>query len=310
LRQRIYGICLGYEDLNDHQSLRIDPAPQTSMDREEALGSQSTFCRLENRIDRRVAVDIHKLLLEQFIASYAEPPDEIILDFDATDDPVRGNQVWRFFHGYYDHYCVLPVYVLCGDQLLVSYLRPSKIDAAKHAWAILALLVKRLREVWTEVRIIFRGDSGFCRHHMLTWCKRNGVGYLVGIAKNDALLRCIRDPMGWVEELAQHVGEKQREFFQFYSAAGTWKGRRKVIAKLEVTDQGSNPRFIVINLAGDKQALYDKVYCARGDMEREACPRGKIASRSNSWGCLPIAPVRIICGPISFGYCCRAWPTC
>jgi hypothetical protein len=133
------------------------------MDREEALGSQSTFCRLENRIDRRVAVDIHKLLLEQFIASYAEPPDEIILDFDATDDPVRGNQVWRFFHGYYDHYCVLPLYVLCGDQLLVSYLRPSKIDAAKHAWAILALLVKRLREVWTEVRIICGPISfGYC----------------------------------------------------------------------------------------------------------------------------------------------------
>jgi hypothetical protein len=145
---------------------------------------------------------------------------------------------------------------------------------------------------------------------MLTWCERNAVGYIVGIAKNDALLRCIREPMGWVEELAQRTGEKQREFFQFYYAAGTWKRRRKVIAKLEVTDQGSNPRFIVTNLAGDKQALYDKVYCARGDMEREACPRGRIASKSNSWGCLPIVPVPITGGPISFACCCRVWLTC
>jgi hypothetical protein len=191
LRQRVYGICLGYEDLNDHQTLRIDPALQSSIEREEVLGSQSTLCRLENRIDRQVAVNIHKLLLEQFIASHDEPPDELILDFDATDDPVHGRQEGRFFHGYYDHYCFLPLYVFCADQLLVSYLRPSQIDGAKHAWAILALLVKRLRQAWPEVRIVFRGDSGFCRHRMLTWCERNGVHYIVGIAKNDALLRCI-----------------------------------------------------------------------------------------------------------------------
>jgi hypothetical protein len=267
LRQRIYGICLGYEDLNDHQTLRTDPALQTSVEREEVLGSQSTLCRLENRIDRQVAINIHKILIEQFIASHDEPPEELILDFDATDDPVHGRQEGRFFHGYYDHYCFLPLYVFCGDQLLVSYLRPSQIDGAKHAWAILALLVKRLREVWPDVRIIFRGDSGFCRHHMLSWCKRNDVGYIVGIAKNEALLRCIHKPMKWVQELADLTGEKQREFYQFHYAAGTWKRRRKVIAKLEVTDQGENPRFIVTNLEGDKQHLYDEVYCARGDME-------------------------------------------
>jgi hypothetical protein len=267
LRQRVYGICLGYEDLNDHQTLRIDPALQTSIEREEVLGSQSTLCRLENRIERQVAVDIHKLLLEQFIASRDAPPEELILDFDATDDPVHGRQEGRFFHGYYDHYCFLPLYVFCGDQLLVSYLRPSKIDAAKHTWAILALLVKRLREAWPEVRIIFRGDSGFCRHRMLSWCERNDVGYIVGIAKNAALLRCIDEPMQWVQELAEQTGEKQREFFQFYYAAITWKRRRKVIAKLEVTDKGQNPRFIVTNLEADKHYLYDEVYCARGDME-------------------------------------------
>ncbi len=267
LRQRVYGLCLGYEDLNDHQTLRTDPALQSSIEREEVLGSQSTLCRLENRVDRRVAVDVYNLLLEQFIASYDAPPDELILDFDATDDPVHGRQEGRFFHGYYDHYCFLPLYVFCGDQLLVSYLRPSRIDAPKHAWAILALLVKRLRRAWPEVRIIFRGDSGFCRHHMLSWCERNAVGYIVGIAKNDALLRCIREPMQWVEELAKRTGMKMREFFQFHYAASTWKTRRKVIAKLEVTDKGPNPRFIVTNLAGDKQRLYDDLYCARGDME-------------------------------------------
>jgi hypothetical protein len=191
----------------------------------------------------------------------------LILDFDATDDPVHGNQEGRFFHGYYDHYCLLPLYVFCGDQLLVSYLRPSQIDGARHAWAILALLVKRLREVWPEVRIIFRGDSGFCRHHMLTWCERKGVGYIMGIAKNNTLLRCISEPMQWVQELADLTGEKQREFYQFHYAAGTWKRRRKVIAKLEVSAQGQNPRFIVTNLEGDKQHLYDDHYCARGDME-------------------------------------------
>lgn len=140
------------------------------------------------------------------------------------------------------------------------------IDGAKHAWAILALLVKRLRQAWPGVRIVFRGDSGFCRYHMLSWCERHGVHYIVGIAKNDAL-RCIAQPLQWVREFAELAGEKQREFYRFYYAAGTWGRWRRVIAKLEITDKGENPRFIVTNLEGDKQRLYDKVYCARGDME-------------------------------------------
>jgi hypothetical protein len=267
LRQRIYGIALGYEDLNDHATLRTDPALQSSVERDEVLGSQSTLCRLENRMDRHVAVRLHEVLIEQFIASYTTAPEELILDFDATDDAVHGRQEGRFFHGYYDHYCFLPLYVFCADQLLVSYLRPSNVDGAKHAWAILALLVKRLRQAWPEVRIIFRGDAGFCRHRMLRWCERHGVGYIVGIAKNDVLLRRIAEPLSIVERLFELTGEKQREFFTFYYAAGTWAHRRKVIAKLEVTGKGTNPRFIVTNLEGDKQSLYDKLYCARGDME-------------------------------------------
>ena len=214
-----------------------------------------------------MAVRMHEVIIEQFIASFDAPPQELILDFDATDDPVHGRQEGRFFHGYYDHYCFLPLYVFCGDQLLVSYLRPSKIDGAKHTWAILAFLVKRLRQAWPNVRIIFRGDSGFCRHHMLGWCERHNVGYIVGIAKNPTLMRKIHEPLSWVEQLVALTGEKQREFYQFHYAAGTWKQSRKVIAQLEVTDKGPNPRFIITNLEGDKQTLYDQLYCARGDME-------------------------------------------
>lgn len=267
LRQRIYGICLGYEDLNDHQTLRTDPAIQTSVERDQLLGSQSTLCRLENRVNRQTIVDLHKVLLEQFIASYDRPPEELILDFDATDDPVHGHQEGRFFHGYYDHHCFLPLYVFSGDQLLVSYLRSSKIDGAKHAWAILSLLVKRLRQAWPEVRIIFRGDSGFCRHRMLSWCERHAVGYVVGIAKNYALLRYIAEPMSIVQRLYELTGDKQREFFRFHYAASTWTKRRQIIAKLEITEKGQNPRFIITNLEHDKQWLYDELYCARGDME-------------------------------------------
>jgi len=145
---------------------------------------------------------------------------------------------------------------------------------------------------------------------MLTWCERNGVHSIVGIAKNDALLRCIAQPLQWIRELAELSGEKQREFYRFYYAAGSWSKRRKVIAKLEITEQGENPRFIVTNLESDKRRLYDEIYCARGDMEREACPWGRIASRSNSWDCSPIALAHITGGLTSFGCYCRVWLMC
>jgi hypothetical protein len=267
LRQRVYALCLGYEDLNDHATLRSDPAIQTAVDRLEPLGSQSTLCRLENRAERATAIALHRVLIEQFIASFDAPPEELILDFDATDDPVHGRQVGRFFHGYYDRYCFLPLYVFCGDQPLVSYLRPSNVDGAKHAWAILALLVRRLRQAWPAVRIVFRGDSGFCRHRMLSWCERQGVGYIVGIARNRRLEALVEEPMRLVEQLHELTGVKQREFFRLYYSAGSWSKRRQVIAKLEVTDKGRNPRFIVTNLEGDKRHLYDRLYCARGEME-------------------------------------------
>lgn len=249
-------------------------------------------------------------MIDQFIAAFDAPPDELILDFDATDDPVHGEQEGRFFHGYYDHYCFLPLYVFCGDQLLVSYLRPSNIDGAKHAWAILALLTKRLRQEWPDVRIIFRGDSGFCRHRMLSWCERHDVKYIVGIARNKRLENVIEPAMQLVEQIVELTGEKQREFFRFQYAAGTWKQTRQVIAKLEVTDKGRNPRFIITNLEGDKQALYDDLYCARGDMEREACPWGRTGLKNSRWVCLRIVPALITGGQISSGCCSPVWLMC
>lgn len=267
LRQRIYGLCLGYEDLNDHTDLRRDAAFQTAVNQGQCLASQSTLCRLENRMDVNAAIDIHQVIVDQFVASFDSAPDELILDFDATDDPLHGDQEGGFFHGYYDHYCFLPLYVFCGDQLLVSYLRPSNIDAAKHAWAILALLVKRLRQSWPQVKIIFRGDSGFCRHKMLDWCERNDVGYLVGLAQNSRLLEAIAEEQASMADAYRQYQRPVRQFHVLWYAAGTWSRRRRVIAKVEHLAKGANPRFIVTNLTDDAQASYENLYCARGDME-------------------------------------------
>lgn len=266
-RQRVYGLACGYEDLNDHDTLRHDIAFQTAVEKDHVLGSRSTLCRFEQQADRTLMWRVHDELLSQFIASYDTPPKSLILDFDATDDPVHGQQEGRFFHGYYRHYCFLPLYVFCGDQCLVSYLRPSNIDGAKHSWAILALLVKRLRQAWPEVEITFRGDSGFCRHRMLNWCERHDVHYLVGLAKNQRLTRLSKP---WIEQAQRDYvahQQKQRLFTEFLYKAGTWKRKRRVILKAEHMSQGSNPRYVVTNLAGDPQHLYEKVYCARGEME-------------------------------------------
>ena len=269
LRQRIFGLALGYEDLNDHDQLRSDPAIQTAVESASVLGSSPTLCRLENRANRTMAVALHEVMVTQFIQSLKKPPNKLILDFDATDDPVHGQQEGRFFHGYYDHYCFLPLYVFCNEQLLVSYLRPSKIDPAQHAWAILSLLVKRFRQVWPDVKIIFRGDSGFCRWKMLSWCERHNVGYIVGIAKNKRLQWLFAPQMDQATQQFNVTGNTVRQFHQFHYGAGTWNRERKVIGKAEVTEKGTNPRFIVTNLKGNPQRLYDELYCARGNMENQ-----------------------------------------
>ena len=267
LRQRIYGLALGYEDLNDHDTLHGDLVWQSAVERGEELASSPTLCRLENRADRQTAVAMSRVLVEQFIASFREAPAELILDFDATDDRVHGLQEGRFFHGYYGDWCFLPLYVFCGEQLLVSYLRPSNIDVAKHAWAILKLLVVRLRQAWPGVKIIFRGDSGFCRWKMMRWCDRHGVDYVVGLAKNTRLLALANEQMKTAANQFETTREKQRFFSSLNYAAGTWDRSRRVIAKAEHSAQGANPRFIVTSLEGHAQAIYDGIYCARGEME-------------------------------------------
>jgi hypothetical protein len=271
LAQRIFGIACGYEDLNDHQQLRHDPLWQALADSDpdpaQPLASAPTLCRLENRVGRAALARLAAVLVEQFIASHVTPPECLILDLDATDDRVHGHQEGRFFHGYYDGYCFLPLYVFCGEQLLVAYLRTADGDAARHSRAVLKLLVRRLRQAWPEVRIIVRADSGFCRWRLMRWCDANGVGYLLGLARNRRLEALAEPYLHEAAAARARTGEPQRHFATAGYAAGSWDRPRRVIIKAEYTAQGPNPRFVVTNLPGAAQALYDDVYCERGEAE-------------------------------------------
>ena len=267
LRQRVSSLTLGWEDLNDHGALRCDMAMQTAVGVEREVASAPTLCRLEKWADHVTAWRLHEVLVEQFIASFKSAPKELVLDFDATDNPLHGQQEGRFFHGYYDSYCCLPLYVFCGQQLLCAYLRPSRIDGAKHAAAILKLLVTRLRQQWPQVRIVFRGDSGFCRQRIINYCERAGVHYIVGLARN-ARLQAITEFLELaMKDAFEATGLKQREVGEFVYAAQSWARERRVITRLEYGGQGNNPRYVVTNLAGQAQALYDELYCQRGEAE-------------------------------------------
>ncbi len=282
LAQRVLAIACGWEDLNDHDTLRNDLVLQLAtgrkatgrkkgqgdVDPDRPLASAPTLHRLENRVDRQACVGINQLLVELYVESHkAKAPKEIILDFDSTDDPVHGKQEKRFFHGYYGNYCYLPLYVFAGDQLLCAYLRPSNIDDAKHSRAILGLISKRLRQEWPDVKIVFRADGGFCRWKTLRWCDRHGVDYIVGLAKNSRLIDLSKTLMDQAEKQFKETGEKQRLFGDLTYAAGTWDRQRRVIARIEHTDKGENPRFVVTSLDGHAQSLYEQTYCARGEME-------------------------------------------
>ena len=280
LRQRIFAIAQGHEDGNDHQHLRDDPMMQLAtgrgIDPNQPLASPPTLCRLENRVDRSALFNMAKALVETFIASFDAPPSELILDFDATDDQVHGHQVGRFFHGYYNGYCFLPLYVFCGHRLLVAYLRPANIDAATHAWAILAMLVKRFRQAWPGVKVTFRGDSGFCRWKMLRWCERHHVSYVVGIARNSRLESMAQPLMQQARELFEkQQGDRKptRVFGDLAYEAKTWDKARRVIVKAErlggegIQQPKDNNRFIVTNLNADARALYEDFYCQRGEAE-------------------------------------------
>jgi hypothetical protein len=225
LAQRIMGIALGYEDLNDHQTLRDDPALMTAtgtdVNRPYPLSSPSTLCRLENRVTRKAMFEMSGVLVDPFLNAYQDPPEEIVLDFDATDDRIHGEQEGRFFHGYYKSYCFLPLYVFAGEHLLCSYLRPSNIDAAKHSRAVLKLLVDRIRQQWPTTKIIVRGDSGFCRWRLMRWCEKHGVSYIFGLARNRVLESLLAPLMNHAQTQFERTGEKQRLFDEVLYAAGS-----------------------------------------------------------------------------------------
>ena len=230
--------------------MRHDLALQTAAGRDRALASPSTLSRFDNAAGRDWAWSVHEVMVETFIASFDTPPEDLTLDFDATDDAVHGRQE-GFFHGYYDHYCFLPLYVFCGERLLVSYLRPSRIDGAKHAWAILGLLVKKLRQAWPEVGIVLRGDSGFCRHKMLDWCDSHGVGYgrRPGQEQTAQPVRRAVDGSGGrgLRRQWRQAAPVRRVRLRF---PGPGSRTRRVIARIEHSAKGANPRYIVTNLEG------------------------------------------------------------
>jgi hypothetical protein len=270
LTSRIFGIAAGYEDANDHHSLRHDPAFQVAAGRtpaqnnydgdESPLASPSTHSRFENRIDSNAIFKLHEVLVDTFLDSFDEPPQEIILDYDATDDTVHGNQDRRYFNGFYDSYCFLPLYVFCGDQILVSYLRPSSVGAAHHARPITKLLVQKIRQRWPDVKIILRGDSGYANERLMRWCDKNDVGYIFGLQKNDVLVREIACEMTRARIKQSHLGGKQACFKWFrYRTTKTWDRHRWVAGKAEYTGKGANPRFVVTNLPSS-EGIVDTTY--------------------------------------------------
>lgn len=294
--QRTYGLALGYEDLNDHDQLRHDPLlavlvgkhdplghqRRDSRDQGKALAGKSTLNRLEltpadassdSRYKKIVAdsEQIESLFVDFFLQAHAEPPRQIVLDLDATDDPLHGNQEGRFFHGYYREYCYLPLYIFCDEFLLCAKLRPSNIDAAAGATDEVARIVTRIRQQWPTVRIIIRGDSGFCREELMAWCKAHQVDYILGLARNKRLQEQLASQMEVAKQKFEASGESAREFADFsYQTLKSWSQARRVVGKAEYLAKGENPRFIVTSIAAEEieaSVLYETHYCARGEME-------------------------------------------
>jgi len=306
--QRVFGLALGYEDLNDHDELRRDPMLAVALskddvkgqqrrraqDRGKALAGKSTLNRLEltapdydgsplrkdsNQPEtKKIVVDpesIDALLVDLFLEAHAQAPDRIILDLDATDDVLYGHQEGRFFHGYYRDYCYLPLYVFCGEHLLGARLRSSNIDASADSVEELEPVVARLRQRWPAVKIQLRGDAGFCREKLMAWCEREGMDYIFGLAQNSRLKKLIEEQMAQAEKQYGETKAPARVFSEFfYATQDTWSRQRRVIAKAEHLDKGANPRFIVTSLSQEQmgaQELYEKGYCARGE-----CPENRI----------------------------------
>jgi len=301
--QRVFGIALGYEDLNDHDELRHDPmmavlAGKLEARREDCapVAGKSTLNRLElskleptryHKISHN-PVAIKKLLVDLFLEAHKRAPKQIILDLDATDDPLHGQQEGRFFHGYYDCYCYLPLYVFCGRHLLVAKLRRADMDAAAGAVEEVARIVAQIRARWPRTRILLRADSGFAREELMAWCEANSVDFLFGLAKNDRLIAEIKTELDRAAAKSRRTGKPERRFKNFmWMTRRTWSRRRRIVAKAEWTQGEANPRFVVTSLArGECKAkhLYEKVYCARGDMENriKECQLDLYADRTST----------------------------
>jgi hypothetical protein len=283
LAQRVYGIALGYEDLNDHEQLRKDPVFGILAGRAESdapLAGKSTLNRMEmgaGTKDRYKKITfwkdaIDELLVKVFVESHRNAPAEIILDVDTTDLPLHGKQEGRFFHGYYDNYCYLPLYIFCGDHVLCSHLREANHDAAFGCLAEIEKIVAQIRTAWPQVKIVLRGDSGFCRNELMSWCEVNGVDFVFGLARNQRLRKIIGAEMQEATELWNRTGKPARVFTEFEyrtkkTKKGGWDRERRVVAKAEHIDGKENPRFVVTSLTEESRKLYEEIYCARGDME-------------------------------------------
>jgi hypothetical protein len=294
--QRVYGLALGYEDLNDHDELRSDPLLAAMVgkkdptgsdrvrpeDRGKPLAGKSTLNRLELtpvragehsrykkiRCDRRA---VQQLFLDVFRQAHKRPPKRIVLDLDATDDPLHGHQAGRFFHGYYMEYCYLPLYIFCGEHLLCARLRPSDIDASAGALKEIERIVSFVRACWPKTKILVRGDSGFCREAIMRWCEKNRVDYVFGLAKNDRLKQEIEGELAQAQQMFHKTGQASRVYKDFqYQTLDSWSRKRRVIGKAEYLRKGANPRFVVTSLSRkefDNREVYEEVYCQRGDME-------------------------------------------
>ena len=294
LGQRLFGICLGYEDLNDHDRLRADPMLAVAVnkadplgmnrlreeDRGKALAGKSTLNRLElgkaGQIDKYKKVlmnepEVDAWIVRAFINAHGAAPDEIVLDLDSTDDLIHGNQEGRFFHGYYGNYCYLPLYIFSGEHLLCARLRRSNIDGAEGGVEELTRIVGQVRRAWPEVKIIIRADSGFCRDELMAWCEKNGIDYVLGLAKNERLKKEIAEAIQQAERLFAQTQRPARVFKDFrYQTRDSWSRERRVIGKAEWMEKGANPRFVVTSLPlerMDARTVYEDFYCARGDME-------------------------------------------
>ena len=301
--QRIYGIALGYEDVVDHDELRHDPVMAVLAGKLIArrkncapVAGKSTLNRLELGTDaptayRKISHDpqtIEALLVDLFLEAHRRAPRQIILDLDATDDPLHGHQEGRFFHGYYDCYCYLPLYIFCGRHLLAAKLRRSNIDASAGAVEEVVRIVARIRARWPAVRILLRADSGFAREGLMRWCELNGVDYLFGLARNPRLTAAIAAELEAARQHSERTGRPSRRFKDFmWSTLDSWSRERRVVAKAEWTGGGANPRFVVTSLSrAEHQArhLYEKVYCARGEMENriKECQLDLFADRTSA----------------------------